>query len=233
MKHQSEDGAFRWEPHDGLMNPLRPVWLYVSLLLVIGTLVLAGAYTASVSRSPHTSLPYYDGPDFTPRWTPVAHRVGDFRLTTQTGRQVTSADLSGRIHVASFLFTTCPSICPTLVQQLKRVQEATRELPNVSIVSYSVTPATDTPARLAEFGRERGIDPSRWMLLTGEASVIATLARESYFADDSRLEQSAPDQVLHTEKLLLVDEEGHLRGIYNSTIPFEVNRLIEDIRALS
>ncbi len=212
------------------MKRLRPAWLYVGLLLVIGTLVLAGAYTASVSRSPVTALPYYDGPDFTPRWTPVVHRVGDFHLIAQTGRQVTRTDLSGRIHVASFLFTTCPSICPTLVQQLKRVQEATRDVPNLSIVSYSVTPATDTPARLAAFGLERGIDPSRWMLVTGEASVIATLARESYFADDSRLDRSAPDQILHTEKLLLVDEEGHLRGIYNGTIPFEVNRLIEDVR---
>lgn len=230
------------------MNPRRPVvqmaavtafaWsrrargTLIGLLLVVGALVLTGAYTASVSRGPVPALPYYDGPDFTPRWTPVVHRVGDFQLVTQTGRQVTRTDLSGRIHVASFLFTTCPTICPTLVQQLERVQEATRDVPNLLIVSYSVTPATDTPARLAEFGRERGIDPSQWLLLTGEASVIAALARESYFADDSRLDRSAPDQVLHTEKLLLVDGDGHLRGIYNGTIPFEVNRLIEDIRAL-
>jgi protein SCO1/2 len=180
-------------------------------------------------------LPYYEDRDFTPRWAQVQHAIGDFELTSQSGATVTRNDLAGRIHVASFLFTTCPSICPTLVQQLKRIDVATRDVPDLRIVSYSVTPESDTPARLAQFGRERGIDPARWMLLTGSARTIASLARDSYFADDSRLDTSGTEsagQVLHTEKLLLVDGEGHLRGVYNGTIPFDVTRLIGDIRAL-
>lgn len=190
---------------------------------------LAVVCSLAVTRS-QTALPYYDAADFTPRWTKVAHHVGKFRLTTQTGADVTSADLAGRIHVASFIFTTCPTICPTLVQHLRRVQDAIAAAPDVLLVSYSVTPAIDTPARLAEFGRERGIDPSRWLLVTGDARQIADLSRASYFADDRRLDEKAG--MLHTEKLLLVDREGHLRGVYNGTIPFEVSRLIEDVQAL-
>lgn len=176
-------------------------------------------------------LPYYDSPEFTPKWTPVSHHIGDFQLITQQNRPVSGRDLAGRIHVASFIFTACPNICPLLVQQLKRVQEAS----DVLLVSYSVTPATDTPTRLAQFGAERGIDAGRWLLVTGDAAQIATLARESYFAEDVRLDRSGPDaaaQVLHTEKLLLVDEEGRLRGVYNGTVPFDINRLIEDVRTL-
>ena len=203
-------------------------------LFIVGALAaLAGCHTSATR--PLEDLPYYDDPDFTPHWTAVMHRLGEFSLTTQTGRQVSQADLAGRIHVASFMFTSCPSLCPTLVRELKRVQDATAGVPGLTIVSYSVTPGSDTPARLAEFGREHGIDASRWMLLTGEPSTIASLARRSYFADDPRLVHEATgagDQLLHTEKLLLVDEAGRLRGVYNGTMPFDVNRLIDDIRTL-
>ena len=201
-------------------------------------LAVAAATAACGRPGGHDSsaLPYYESADFTPRWAPVAHRVGAFELTTQMDRRVTETDLRGRIHVASFIFTSCPSICPTLVQQLRRVQDATRDA-DVLLVSYSVTPAIDTPARLAEFGRERGIDPARWWLVTGEAGQIATLARRSYFADDTRLEEASgrerSSQVLHTEKLLLVDGQGRLRGVYNGTVPLDIDRLIGDVRILA
>jgi len=83
---------------------------------------------------------------------------------------------------------------------------------------------------LAAFGRDRGIDAARWWLVTGDAKEIAGLARDSYFADDRRLANA--DAVLHTEKVLLVDASGHLRGVYNGTLPYDITRLIRDIRLL-
>jgi protein SCO1/2 len=174
-------------------------------------------------------LPYYDSPELTPRWRPVSHRVASFDLRAQTGARVTDAELRGRIHVASFVFTSCPSLCPTLVGRLRRVQAAAANWPDVRLVSFSVAPAADTPEVLAEFGRQRGIDPGRWLLLTGDAAQIRRLARESYFADDSR---GGAQALLHTEKLLLVDAESRLRGVYNGSQPFDVERLIADIAAL-
>ena len=103
------------------------------------------------------------------------------------------------------------------------------------IVSFSVTPDTDTPEALARFGSERGIDARSWSLVTGSKHTIYTLARESYFSDDERVGAS-PDDVtafLHTEKLVLVDANGRLRGIYNGTQPHAVDQLIADISRLS
>jgi protein SCO1/2 len=171
------------------------------------------------------SLPFYDSAQFTPRWNPVAHRVGAFRLTRQTGDAVTERDLAGRVHVASFVYTKCAAVCPILVSQLARVRRATDAL----IVSYTVTPEVDTPAALAAFGRSRGIDPSQWWLLTGEAAQIFRLAKESYFADDDR---AGSTEFLHTEKVLLVDAEGRLRGVYNGTQPHDIDQLIRDIGRL-
>lgn len=207
-------------------------------LLAALALALPGAgflrTIATLAEARPGALPYYDSRDFTPRWTRVDHRVAPFRLVDQENRPFTEKDLEGRMHVASFLFAQCPSLCPTLVQKLKPVQEAIRERSDVLMVSYTVTPLIDTPQVLAEFGRRRGIDPARWRLLTGDLREIGPLIRDSYFADDLRPIDGEPEsRLLHTEKVLLVDRTGHLRGIYNGTNAFEVERLIEDIGALA
>jgi len=196
--------------------------------------VFLSVWTAACHRAPaadpHT-LPFYDSADFTPRWTrSVTHTVADFSLVSQTGNSLTRADLVGHVHVASFMFTACPNLCPRLVEQLKRVADAYRSDDRLRLVSYSVTPATDTPARLAAFGQQRGIDAARWWLVTGDVKEIARLARDSYFADDRR--GTNADALLHTEKVLLVDASGRLRGVYNGTLPYDITRLIGDIRLL-
>lgn len=189
---------------------------------------------AAPALRPEGGLPYYSDATFTPVWGgATTHRIAPFSLVTQTGAAVTERDLAGRIHVASFFFTQCPNICPPLVQQLKRVQAATSGSADVLLVTYTVTPAHDTPDVLARFGREREIDPRRWLLVTGAPGEIARLARESYFADDRRFGDVPPGQLLlHTEKVILVDPEGRLRGVYNGTFPFDIDRLIEDIATL-
>lgn len=184
--------------------------------------------------APDAVLPFYAEASFTAIWSgEVAHRIAPFSLVTQAGSPVTERDLAGRIHVASFFFTQCPNICPALVPQLKRVQAATAGSSDVLLVSYSVTPAYDTPRVLARFGREREIDPRRWLLVTGAADTIFRLAHDSYFADDRRFGELPGGQILlHTEKVLLVDPDGRLRGVYNGIVPFDIDRLIEDIATL-
>ena len=174
-------------------------------------------------------LPYYDEPTFRPSWSPVSHRVASFELTTQTGATISDVGLRGKPYVASFIYTQCAAVCPILVRQLTRVHAALGG--DARIVSFSVTPDTDTPAALARFGQERGIDARSWSLVTGSKQTIYALARESYFADDDRAGTS-PDDVtafLHTEKLVLVDGNGRLRGIYNGTQPHAVDQLIADL----
>lgn len=205
--------------------------------LFVAALISGAAFILPLARpaeSSATSLPYYDSRDFTPRWSKVAHRVAPFELLDQENRRFTAKDLEGKIHVASFLFASCPGLCPTLVQRLKPVQAALQGRNDVVMVSYTVTPLTDTPSVLAEFGKLRGIDPRTWRLATGELSEIRKLIADSYFADDRRDPGPAvgPGRLLHTEKVLLVDGEGRLRGIYNGTHAFELERLIADVEAL-
>jgi protein SCO1/2 len=180
-------------------------------------------------------LPYYQGRDFTPRWAPTTHRIGAFSLVSQTGSAFTDRDIAGRVHIASFIYTRCSAVCPTLVANLRRVDRAVAD-PRLRLVSYSVTPDLDTPGVLADFGREHSLDPARWSLVTGDRSQIYRLARESYFADDDRIRATIaePGAFLHTEKVVLVDRDGRLRGVYDATQGFEMDKLIADaIRLLA
>jgi protein SCO1 len=204
--------------------------MFAAVCLIVG--LTAALMVEAVTQTP--SLPFFDSADLTPRWHAVTHRVADFSLISQAGESIGRGDLDGRIHVATFIYTRCAGVCPAMVSQLKKVQTATADRSDVLLVSYSVTPGQDTPQTLSEFGSERGIDPEKWLLLTGDAEQIYSLARQSYFADDGRLDsqQPATAQFLHTEKALLVDRQGRLRGVYNATLPHEIDKLIGDLDTL-
>lgn len=200
-------------------------------IAVIGAMA-AGLMSDAVKATP--VLPFYDSADLTPRWArSSSHRIGDFSLVTQDGVAITRNDVMGKIHVASFIYTRCAGICPAMVTQLSKVQKMIDGRDAV-LVSYSVTPQDDTPEMLAAFGKLRGIDPGRWKLVTGDPEQIYALARTSYFADDGRLDagKAATEQFLHTEKALLVDRDGRLRGVYNATLPNDIEKLIADLDRL-
>jgi protein SCO1/2 len=195
----------------------------------IGVGLIGVAFVSGCGRAGVDDLPYYDNRDFTPRWAATTHRVGAFSLVSQTGAAFTDRDLAGRVHIASFIYSRCSAVCPTLVANLRRVDRAVTN-PALRFVAYSVTPDFDTPGVLADFGREHSLDPARWTLVTGDKSQIYRLARESYFADDDRVRAAIaePDAFLHTEKVVLVDRHGRLRGVYDATQPFDMDKLIED-----
>ncbi len=204
------------------------------IMLFAGVIAAIAASLASDAVNVTPTLPFYDSTDLTPRWSrSSSHRIGDFSLVTQNGATIARNDVLGRVHVASFIFTGCAGICPAMITQLSKVQKAI-DGRDALLVSFSVTPQVDTPDTLAAFGKLRGVDPERWRLVTGDPGQIYTLARTSYFADDGRLEagKAATDQFLHTEKALLVDREGRLRGVYNATLPHEIDKLLGDLDLL-
>jgi protein SCO1/2 len=191
---------------------------------------------ATVGCGAQEPLPFFTDASLTPRWLDAgaardAHRVGDFQLTDQEGQVLRGRDLAGRVHVVSFIFTTCGGICPATVSNLKRARAALADRPDLLLLSMTVDPVTDDVAQLARYGRALGIDPAGWKLLTGDVGAIYGLARSSFFAESSKAAGSERD-FLHTENVYLVDGSGRLRGVYNGTLPLDVKRLVEDVRRL-
>jgi protein SCO1/2 len=209
-------------------------------------LVLSIAPTSSCSRISEAELaheredglPFFSDSDLTPAWptraasaSPAFHRVRTFRFTNQSGTAVTEELLDGKISVINFFFATCGGICPRMTDNLAKVQEA---FPgdDVVLLSHSVTPEIDTVSALKSYAAMKGIQPTKWHLVTGERDEIYRAARESYFADEGAALNGNSDDFLHTEKVYLLDRQRRIRGVYNGTRAMDIDRLMEDIRTL-
>ncbi|MEM6335004.1 MAG: SCO family protein [Bacteroidota bacterium] len=198
--------------------------------LLLAVFLLGGCQTASDG-----SLPFYQSPARTPEWispAEVTHRVGAFSLTNQDGRTITEADLEGRIYIANFFFASCSGICPTMRSNLAAVQAAFAGDERVLILSHSVLPAQDSVDNLRAYATINEVDSRSWHLLTGDQAQIYDLARRSYFADVSDAAPVPGRDLLHTETVVLVDQHGRVRGLYNGTLKFDVQQLIKDVRTL-
>lgn len=205
---------------------------------VAATLVVALVVRAANAASSERGLPYYSDVSLTPRWPVTAgdraamHRVGDFNLVDASGRPVTRRDVRGRIYVASFFYTECRTLCPDLRAQLARVLDAFAGDSAVRILSHSVMPERDDPARLARYAVRNGVDGTQWKLLTGAHAELARLARDAYFVELADTTGNTRGRLRHTETLVLVDGDGHIRGVYDGSLAYDVTQLIADIRVL-
>lgn len=158
------------------------------------------------------------------------HKISNFSLTNQNGETVTEENYHNKIYVADFFFTTCPSICPIMTENMFYIQEKTINK-DILLVSYSVTPEIDSVAQLKKYAIEKGVDDSRWNLLTGEKKDIYELARKSYLVAKNNGDGGKYDMI-HTENFVLIDKEKRIRGFYDGTNKEEMDKLLNDIQIL-
>lgn len=159
------------------------------------------------------------------------HRIANFRLTNQNGHIVTQQDYENKIYVADFFFTTCPSICPIMTDNMGYVQSQILDDPNVKLLSFSVTPEIDSVPQLKKYALEKGVKDEKWNLLTGDKKEIYTLARKSYFVakEDG---DGGPHDMIHTENFVLIDPDKRIRGYYDGTDRAAMQTLLEDMTTL-
>jgi protein SCO1/2 len=157
--------------------------------------------------------------------------IPDFALTDQNGDPFRATELDGKITIASFLFTTCPTICPLLVERGLTIQSRLDSLGDrVQLVSFSVDPDHDTPEVLRAYGTSRGIDFERWTLVTGNTDAVSHVVVRGF-----RVAMGQPEprddghyDIMHSAHFVLVDAERHVRGYYEST-PEGVDAMIADV----
>ena len=184
-------------------------------------------------------LPYYDDTTFTPVWLSEDsdsiqgfHRIPPFTLVNQLGETITEQTFKGKIYVANFFFTSCPGICPKMTSNLAMVQEAYKNDDSVLLLSYSVTPEYDSIPVLRNYGEIKGVDANKWHLVTGNRKEIYDLGKYAYFAEEDLGEPVGENDFLHTENFVLIDQDRHIRGIYNGLKKTSVRQLISDIKIL-
>src|SRR3989442_1385520 len=165
---------------------------------------------------------------------PVLGTVPPFELTGQDGTAFGSKDLAGRVWVASFIFTRCETVCPAITRQMARIQGRTRNLePAFHLVSISVDPEFDDPARLAVYAREHRASPRMWTFLTGPADEVHdTVVRGLRVSMGRAPEHQGRDGMFHGTHLVLVDGEVRIRGFYDTEDDDAVERVVRDAALL-
>ena len=159
----------------------------------------------------------------------TTHEIPNFSFTNQFGNIVSHEDVQNKVYVANFFFTSCPSICIDLTNNLKIVQNAFDN--EILILSHSVDPEIDSVERLMKYQIINEINGSNWFLLRGNIDEIIKMAQLGYFAIAS-IDNHVENSLIHTENIVLVDDQQRIRGVYNGTSELEMSYLIDDIKRL-
>lgn len=144
------------------------------------------------------------------------HRIPPFSFINQNRDTITNADYDDNIYVANFIFTTCPTICPTMTINMRYIQSELSIYPNIKFLSHTVNPEYDTPERLKQYAKRMRIDESNFNFVTGAKEDIYDIAR-SYFVN-AQEDELAPGGFLHSEYLVIIDREGRVRSGYSNFI---------------
>ncbi|WP_366184682.1 SCO family protein [Flavobacterium ovatum] len=208
--------------------------------LIVGVLVIATFFGCQKSKAEaEEGMPFFNTPEFTPEWIAKdspefskIHTIPAFALTNQDDQTITEKTVEGKIYVANFMFTSCGSICPRMTDNMKILQDKYANDSQILLLSHSVNPELDDVKKLKEYADLKGCISGKWHLLTGDKNTIYTLAKKHYFAGDSIGFYGKLNDFLHTENFILVDGKRRIRGVYNGTLPIEMDRIIEDITTL-
>jgi protein SCO1/2 len=155
--------------------------------------------------------------------------IPDFKFVNQYADTITAKNLDGKIYVADFFFTTCPSICPVMHRNMLNVYKEFKDDENFRILSHTIDPKYDTIPVLKRYADKMGITGNSWWLLHGNKGDTYNIAK-SYL--QSVQEKNPAGQFIHDGFFILIDKQKRIRGTYEGTDPKEVDKLIADIKIL-
>lgn len=161
----------------------------------------------------------------------VYHTIPDFSFVNQDSSIITNKTYEGKIYVADFFFTTCPTICPVMKKQMLRVYEKYKENPKVGILSHTIDPRHDSVKVLKEYSTRLGINGKMWNFVTGEKSKIYEIGEKSYYVTAGE-DSTAAGGIIHSGAFILVDTKRRVRGVYDGTKETDVTKLIKDMEVL-
>jgi len=201
-------------------------------------LIFMISFFFSCDQQEKKQLPVYNPADFKEKLVDKSvrnvsknHTVANFSLTNQNGITITNKDYENKIYVVDFFFTSCPTICPIMTNNMLKIQDEFIDNDDIKLLSMSVTPEIDNVEILKQYAIEKGVNDSKWNITTGPKKHIYELARKSYFAVVEQGDGGLQD-FIHTPNFILIDTKKQIRGIYDGTDENEILRLIEDIKIL-
>jgi protein SCO1/2 len=208
--------------------------LLIGMVVILAAAVIPGVFLPTLACK--AADPKLD--DFGP--------LPAFALTDERGQPFTQDALHGSVTIVSFIFTRCDSICPMTTMKMQGIQEKSFDVADkVKLLSISIDPKYDTPARLAAYATQYHADPARWRFVTGSYDAIHGLVETGFLQNmqlDGTTAGGAPN-IAHSGYFALVDTHGHMRAsagandqpsaAYDSREDQRLDQLIRDARFLA
>lgn len=195
-----------------------------AVIISIAAIVLGSTAAVAMLRSRAVDLPRYG-------------EVPAFALTDAAGQPFGPAQLDGHVWVADFIFTSCPSVCPRMTEDMAKLQTwlVNRALDGrVRLVSISVDPGRDTPARLVAYAQQFHARPGTWTFATGSQQAVEDAVVRGFKIAVNREKDDSQDAfaIVHGTKFVLVDGKRQIRGYYDSNDAAALAKLRDDLSAL-
>jgi protein SCO1/2 len=195
--------------------------------IVLSILISAFFWSCSQEKK----LPFLGPKSVNAKGDTIYHQIPNFRFLNQDSVWVSEKEVEGKVYVADFFFTTCPTICPKMKTQMLRIYERYKERNDVRIISHSIDPEFDNTSVLKDYANRLHVEAPKWNLLTGDKAAIYKLGQKSYLVS-AQEDANEAGGFVHSGAFILVDKNRHVRGIYDGTVETEVNHLLEDMEIL-
>lgn len=192
---------------------MQPEKLYLKIFASILLMTLVAAFV--IHRANHSRAA-----------TEIYGEAPEFNFTDQDGLPSGRNDLTGKISVVDFIFTSCPGICPVMSAKMSMLYKLFEKAPMVQFVSISVDPATDTQPVMKKYLDSHGVTDRRWVFLRAPIEEVIQLSEKGFMLAADNL------PTMHSAKFVLVDHNGGIRGYYESKNDESIKTLIEHIRQL-
>jgi len=161
----------------------------------------------------------------------VYKKISDFSFLNQDSVLISNKYFDGKIYVADFFFTSCPTICPIMHRNLKKVFEKYKGNPDVMLLSHTIDYRHDIPSKLKAYKHKLGADSEQWQYVWGKRDLIYGLAQKDYLVSVNE-DKAAPGGYVHQGYLVLVDKYRRVRGAYDGTLSEQVDNLMKDMDIL-
>jgi len=207
-------------------------------LALLSTLILSACSGSQTNEEASSSLPYLGRHEYVEKTVDnqtkvdtLYHQVADFQFVDQDSSLVTPSTFEGKIYIADFFFTSCPTICPVMKTQMLRVYETYKGNEQVAFLSHTIDPEYDTVALLHDYAERLGVSSNQWHFVTGEKEDIYDIGLNSYMVTAME-DDEEPGGFIHSGAFILVDKDRHIRGMYDGTDKDKVDLLIKHIDML-
>jgi protein SCO1/2 len=206
------------------------------LIVALAAILLCGA--CKFNSGDKQSLPIYGNREAVTKTvngqtiTDTAYQtIPAFRFINQYGDSITNKNLDGKIYVADFFFTTCPSICPVMHRNMLQVYNEFKNTADFKIISHTIDPKHDSVPVLKKYADKLGVTGNSWWFLQGKKEDTYQLGEKSYLVAVKQDNGTAGGYV-HQGYFVLIDKQKRIRGSYDGTDPKQVTQLIADIKTL-